>query len=172
MLKFIRMLIDVTTFFVMKQLDAAWMELRYAYPSTFGRRVRVAGINGPGAGDLDHPHWTRIAFTVTPGDATPHTITIDVEVKQLVHCPSLSVNAQPSGGHLDGTNILGFVGWLLIQFIAWPGRAYYRLTEEYTGLYRNSRALLNKLRGQIPEETLAALKEGFHARRERDLGRA
>ncbi len=106
------------------------------------------------------------------GDATPHTITIDVEAKQLVHCPSLSVNTPQSGGQLDGTNIFGFVGWMVIQLIAWPGRAYYRRTEEYTGLYRNSRALLNKLRGQIPEETLAALTEGFHAKRERDLGRA
>ncbi len=75
MLKFIRMLIDVTTFFAKKQLDAAWMELKYAYPSTFGRRVRVAGIHGPGAGDSDHPHWTRIAFTITPGDRNEIPVT-------------------------------------------------------------------------------------------------
>ncbi len=164
-------LLDIVVFLVWVQFETAWRELKRAFPSTFGRRLRVVGIDHTETEGSNPSRRASIRFHVGRAQDEPDTITVDLNGEWLITCPSYALNDRGTGGCMDAAYWFGLLTGLVFSLLLWPVRIYYGWTEEYSNLDRNSRAVLSKLEGQIPAEIYPALVQGFISRRNRELGR-
>lgn len=166
-----KMIVDAITVVGLMQLKAVTKALGHAFPSTFGRRVRVLNVSEPETDDRLPGRWTKVTVHIAPDGYTwrgsASEVWVDIETGTVSRHPPCAVNhtEYASTGFDCVADLIGFPTELAVHALATPARRYYAWQEERTGLDRNSRMFLEKLRGHVPADVHAALSAGFRALR-------